>query len=95
MDKLIEFAIQNWPSTFSIIVLFAMILIMLLRPVYLFWFINKLKDRDRYVFYQDNNKLYCLDTNTGKIWVARSLVFQNVPKWDKKNSAEFCEVEDT
>ncbi len=95
MDKLIEFAIHQWPGIFSIILLIAMILILILGPVYLFWVINKLKNRDRYVFSQVNNKLYCLDTNSGKIWVARGLVFQDVPKWEKKNSDEISECENS
>jgi hypothetical protein len=95
MDKLIEFAIQNWPGPLSIFLLIAMILIMLLAPVYLFWLINKLKNKDRYVFAQDKNHLYCLDTNTGNIRVARGLVFQEIPRWEKNKSEEICEQKNT
>lgn len=81
MDKLIEFGIQQWPCPMKWLVLILMIMITIGAPVFAFWWLKKFITRDRYMFAL-GDRLYRLDTVTGKTSVARGFVFQGVDEWD-------------
>ena len=88
MDKLIEFSIQNDPVFVKYVVLTALTIMAIVSPIVFMVWLVKFINRDRYVFAKSDDRLYRLDTITGKTSAARGFVFQEVDEWDSVSSAE-------
>lgn len=85
MEILIKYAIDSWPGPSKLLVLLFLAILTIVLPIGILLWAKKFIDRDRYIFQQSANRLYCLDSMTGQILVARGLFFQKVYIMEAKN----------